>query len=406
MVRLELGELATLIVGILALFLGRAIRQGIPLLRRLDMPNAVVGGLVVALLILAGQLWFDIGITFASELRNLLLLVFFTTIGLSAKVAALRAGGKPLVILCVVTILALVAQNLGGAVLAALWGVNPAYGVLAGALSFVGGPGTALAWAGELEKQGLTNASVVGIGAATLATVAGALVAGPIAGMIITRHRLTGPRTTEPEITFAPPESAAPRGDASVEALLMTIFVLATAVYMGEWINGWAAHAGFLLPGFLCAMLAGVAITNLADVFGLKLDFAPIEKGGAVALQIFLVIALMATPLIAVGAILLPLALNVVIQVALTAAIAYFILFRALGRDYDSAVTVGGFLGLGLASMPVGMATMDEVGRRYGPSPKAFLLVTLAGSFFVDLANAFVAKAFLALPMFEIVPKG
>ena len=38
----------------------------------------------------------------------------------------------------------------------------------------------------------------------------------------------------------------------------------------------------------------------------------------------------------------------------------------------------------------------------YGPSPKAFLLITMAGSFFVDLANAFVAKSFLALPWFAM----
>jgi ESS family glutamate:Na+ symporter len=151
-------------------------------------------------------------------------------------------------------------------------------------------------------------------------------------------------------------------------------------------------------------MIAGVVLTNLADAFRIKLDFKPIETGGAVALQLFLVIALMATPLISVAAILTPLLINVALQVAVTVAVAYFVLFRLLGRDYDAAVTVGGFLGFGLSSMPVAMATMDEIGRRYGPSAKAFLLVSLAGSFFVDLANAMVAKAMLALPVFAIVP--
>ena len=122
------------------------------------------------------------------------------------------------------------------------------------------------------------------------------------------------------------------------------------------------------------------------------------------ALQLFLVTALMATPLISVAQIIVPLALNVVIQIAVTVGVAYFVLFRMLGRDYDAAVTVGGFLGFGLASMPVAMGTMDEVAKRYGPSPKAFLLITLAGSFFVDLANAFIAKGFLSLPFFAITP--
>ena len=100
----------------------------------------------------------------------------------------------------------------------------------------------------------------------------------------------------------------------------------------------------------------------------------------------------------------MPLTINVIIQVLVTVAVAYFLLFRLLGEDYDAAVTAGGFLGFGLSSMPVAMATMDEIAKRYGPSPKAFLLITLAGSFFVDLANAFIAKGFLALPLYAIKP--
>jgi ESS family glutamate:Na+ symporter len=165
-----------------------------------------------------------------------------------------------------------------------------------------------------------------------------------------------------------------------------------------------ARDAGLLLPGFLSAMIAGVVITNLADVFKYRLAFKPIETGGAVALQLFLVTALMATPLISVAQIILPLAINVVIQVGVTVAIAYFVLFRLLGKDYEAAVTSGGFLGFGLSSMPVAMATMDEIAKRYGRAPKAFLLITLAGSFFVDLANAFVAKGFLALPFIAVGP--
>ncbi len=90
-----------------------------------------------------------------------------------------------------------------------------------------------------------------------------------------------------------------------------------------------------------------------------------------------------------------------VLQVVAATAIGCLVLFRLLGRDYDAAITVGGFLGFGLSSMTVGMASMDKVASRYGPSPKAFLLVTLAGSFFVDLANAFAVKAFLLLPMLQ-----
>ena len=102
-----------------------------------------------------------------------------------------------------------------------------------------------------------------------------------------------------------------------------------------------------------------------------------------------------------IGTIIVPLVVNVLLQIVVTSIIAIMVLFRMLGRDYDAALTVGGFIGFGLSSMAVGMATMDRVATRYGPSPKAFLLITLAGSFFVDLANAIVVQLFLALPMFH-----
>lgn len=403
--RIELDELQTLIVAIVALFVGRWLRKSIPLLSRMDMPNAVIGAAIVAVLVLIGQLYLGVDVAFGSKMRDGLLLVFFTTIGLSAKLDALRAGGKPLLYLCLVTVLVLLAQNAGGAALAVLWGAHPAYGVLAGSLSFVGGPGTAMAWAAQMESEGLPNAAVVGVGASTLAIVAGALVAGPITGWIIRRHGLHGSGRPD-DVTFADPLPVAAGVDpmaGSIERLLASILVIAVAVLLGDKINSLARGAGLVLPGFLSAMLAGVFLTNVADLFRIKLDFAPIEKGGAVALQLFLVTALMATPLISVAQILVPLALNFALQIVLTTAIAYFVLFRLLGRDYDAAVSVGGFLGFGLASMPVAIGTMDEVAKRYGPAPKAFLLITLAGSFFVDLANALVAKSFLSLPMFEIV---
>jgi ESS family glutamate:Na+ symporter len=173
------------------------------------------------------------------------------------------------------------------------------------------------------------------------------------------------------------------------------------AVAAGDRLNEWATRAGLVLPGFLTAMLAGVVITNLADALRARVDFAPIERNGEMALQVFLAISLMSLQLWAIASSVPALLTNVVAQVAVTTAVALLVLFPLLGRDYDAAVTVGGFLGFGLSSMPVAMATMDQVTSRFGPAPRAFLLITLAGSFFVDLANAFTVKAFLLLPLFR-----
>ena len=211
--------------------------------------------------------------------------------GLSAKFSALLKGGKPLVILCAVTVLALVMQNLSGSLFVMLWGAHPAYGVLAGSLSFVGGPGTAMAWAKELEAAGLQGAQIVGVGAATLAVIVGALVSGPVTGWIVRSHGLHGREPQPDEVTFA----ETPRTEAAATAANPTrsrTFWRRSSSSPSPSSSGsasmiYAKDAGILLPGFLSAMIAGVLITNLADLFKYRLDFVPIEtrrRHGAAAL--------------------------------------------------------------------------------------------------------------------------
>ena len=397
MMTIPLSELETLAVGLFGLVVATAIARRVPLLARLSVPIAVIGGLLIAVVATLLYKFSGTSIQFAKGLTDFFLLVFFTTVGLSAKFSALKAGGRPLVILCVVTVILLVVQNVVGLLVASIAGAHPFYGLLIGSISFVGGPGTAAAWAKEAQAMGLVHAPEVAVGAATLAVVVGAIVSGPITGWLIKRRNLNGPAGQTPA-SWVAPEPVMPAPAPPIATIMQVLLLIVVAVLAGAAVNDWARNAGLVLPGFLTAMLAGVAITNLGDAIGAKFDFVPIERGGEIALQAFLVMYLMSLKLWTLGAAIGPLMANVVIQVLVTATIGIVLLFRWLGRDYDAAVTVGGFLGFGLSSMPVAMATMDSVAVRYGPSPKAFLLITLAGSFFVDLANAFIVKAFLALP--------
>lgn len=397
---ISLTDLETLAVGLCALVVATAIVGRAPFLARLNVPIPVVGGVLVAIAVALLHRFGGTSIQFANELTNFFLLVFFTTVGLSAKFSALKAGGRPLVILCAATVVLLLVQNIVGVLVAVISGAHPVYGVLIGSVSFVGGPGTAAAWAKEAQGMGLMRAPEIAVGAATLAVVVGAIVSGPVTGWLVRHRNLRGP-TGESPASWVASEAAAPAPAPPVATLMVVLLLIVGAVLAGDAANQWARAEGVVLPGFLTAMLAGVVITNLGDAIGARINFAPIERGGEIALQAFLVMYLMSLKLWTLGAAIGPLMANVAIQVLVTVAIGVLLLFRWLGRDYDAAVTVGGFLGFGLSSMPVAMATMDSVALRYGPSPKAFLLIALAGSFFVDLANAFVVKAFLTLPWFQ-----
>jgi ESS family glutamate:Na+ symporter len=398
----DVPDLQTLLVGLVALQLGIHLCRRSALLDRLDIPAAVVGGVLMSLVTAAVYAASGVEITFATTLRDVLLLVFFVTIGLSAKLSALRAGGRPLALLCAVTVLLLVLQNLTGLAVARLFGAHPFVGLLAGSISFVGGPGTAMAWAKEATAMGVRRAPELAMAAATMAVIAGAVVSGPVTSWLLRRRGLRGPTGVVEAPWLSPrPDDTPPPQIEPLEHMMRALLLIFASVTLGDWLNHWAAHLGLVLPGFLTAMLAGVAITNIADATGVELEFAPIERNGEIALQAFLAISLMSLQLWTIADAVPPLLTNVAAQVAVTTAVALWVLFPLLGRDYDAAVAAGGFLGFGLSSMPVAMATMEQVTSRYGPAPRAFLLITLAGSFFVDLANALIVKTFLLLPMFR-----
>jgi ESS family glutamate:Na+ symporter len=398
------SEIATLLIGLIALVVGIRIYRRSVAIQRLNIPAPVIGGLIVAAGTLCLYVGFGIEVKFARELRDVLLLFFFATIGLASRLAALKRGGLPLAYLCAAVVVLLVVQNAAGLLVVGAFGEHPFYGLLMGSASFVGGPGTAMAWAQEAyDHFGLVQAPEIGIAAATIAVVTGALVSGPVAGYLVVKHKLGGTARPGQVPWMADNGEAAPRA-ATVDQMVAALLAIGLSVVLGQIVNDWARAHDFVLPGFLTAMLAGVVLGNTLDAFRRPFDIVAIEHAGEVALQVFLVLSLMSLRLWTVSSTIWPLVVNAVVQITLSCLVAVYLLFRWLGRDYDAAVTAGGFLGFGLSSMPVAMATMDQLASRYGPSPKAFLLITLCGSIFVDLANALIIKAFLALPMFAPVP--
>jgi glutamate:Na+ symporter, ESS family len=71
-----------------------ALARRAPFLERLNVPTAVVGGVLVAVVAALLHQFGGISVQFATRLTDFFLLVFFTTVGLSAKFSALKAGGR------------------------------------------------------------------------------------------------------------------------------------------------------------------------------------------------------------------------------------------------------------------------------------------------------------------------
>jgi len=379
--------------------LGTWLTAKIQFLKAYSIPPAVTGGLLCSVMVALIYAVGGIEISFDMRIRNLCLLVFFSTIGLSAKFSLLKEGGKALVVLLAAAAGFLVLQDLTGVLLVKAMGHNPAYGLFGGSISFAGGHGTAIAWGQVAEEAGLTGAAEIGIACATFGLIAGGLLGGPISERLIKKHNLMS-TSEEAGASSAGPDSEV-RAAPPIPDVLSSLLFLGICLGAGDLVNRLLVSKEVMLPGFLTAMMVGIVITNLADTWKLRMSGEEIDRIGEMCLQLFLSMSLMSMQLWTLAQAMGPILLILLAQVTVITLCVVFVVFRVMGRDYDAAVISSGFVGLGLGATPVGIANMKAVTEKYGVSPKAFLVIPLVGAFFIDLVNAIVIKMFVASPLLQ-----
>jgi ESS family glutamate:Na+ symporter len=397
------GLVETLALCGCLLFLGYFLQRTVPGLAGLNIPAPVIGGLLAALAVVVARANDWPTPTFDTTLQRPLLVAFFTTLGFSASLALLRAGGMQVVILlALVTVFAIV-QNLVGIALALGFGLPPELGILTGSVTLTGGPATGLAFAPLFEAAGIESAATIGVATAMGGIILGGLVGGPIGSLLIARHRLRGKADSIAKspvhlATDLPAAEAEPLGEDSlqVHTALKTLAIVLIAMWAGTAISSGITSLGVTLPEYIGAMLAAAILRNVDDrTRWLRLSHTALDLLGAVALSFFLVMALMTLDLTKLASMAGPLVVILLVQVALVAMFSLWPVFALMGRDYDAAVTAGGFLGFMLGTTANAMAVMRTLVERFGAAPRAFLVAPLVGAFFLDFANALVITAFL-----------
>jgi len=400
---IELGTRQVLSLSIIVLWLGIFLTKRINFLDEFNIPTPVTGGLICSVFVALLEVTTDIKVNFDLDLRDTLLLVFFSTIGLSANIRLLVEGGKLLLIILAVATIYLVIQNIIGISVAMMIEGHPAYGLLAGSVSFAGGHGTGITY-GKLfsEQYGLSGAVEIAMACATFGLIFGGLVGGPVAKFLITKHNLKGDETVASETPH--PQHESKDSFVNMDVLINATFVIALCIGAGEHIHGWLKTNGITMPLYLPSLFVGIIITNLSDLLNIKRTDRFINAIGLwsdVSLTLFLSMSLMSMQILILSNAIRPLLLVLTLQVVVMAFFAYFIVFRIAGRDYDAAVITAGFAGLGLGATPVGMANMRALTTKYGASAKAFLIIPLLGAFFIDISNALVIQFFMGLPFLQ-----
>lgn len=419
---IELNGYYTMILATLVLLLGRYLVRKIKFLSDFNIPEPVAGGLLAALIVYTLNAVWGLSFAFQTQLQTAFMLMFFSSIGLSADFSRLRAGGKPLAVFLAVVASFIVVQNLVGVGLAAALGLQPLLGLVTGSITLTGGHGTAGAWGPVLESRyGVTGATTLGIATATFGLVAGGLIGGPVAKRLIarlgrarlpepapqtqvqavaaaqslysTRHSATGDQP-DSAMFDKPDEIRLITASSTIETLALFAACMAFAGLMSTATKGTALE----LPTFVWALGGGVIIRNvLTHFFKFDMFDRAIDVFGNASLSLFLAMALLSLKLWELSGLALPVLLILAAQTVVMMLYAGWATFRLMGRDYDAAVLAAGHCGFGLGATPTAIANMQAITDRYGPSYKAFLIVPMVGAFFVDLVNAAVLQGFISV---------
>lgn len=422
---LSLNPWWLLILAVPVLILGEVLQRRVKILARFNIPVPVIGGLLLSLLMLALNGTSLLTLSFQTKVSagwwtwlvtpeiewaarpeksvTLPLLVgFFTCIGLNATWRLVRQGSYQLLLFWGLSSLLGLLQNGIGIALARAMGESPLLGIICGSLTLLGGHGTALGFASTFVHAGFPAAATVGTAAATFGVVCGSLIGGPVATRIIQRHALTSPAGADGAATavvegaehgfFALVRSLAGHGRKAAGHLLL----LAAVIKAGAWLSYFLQQTGLVFPGYMGAMLVGLLVRNVCDLAGWSvIDSRLVDLIGTVLLRLFLAMVMTSLNLTELAATAGPMLVILVLQVAVVAIFARWVIFRLMGGDYEAAVMASGLCGFGLGATSNAVANMDSLVRRFGAAPRAFIIVPTVGGLLVDLTNSFTITSLL-----------
>lgn len=398
------GPLESFLIAIGVLFLGHLVNSKLPVLKKYNIPEPIVGGLIVAMALTA--LHFQgIELTFSLPLQSTFMLMFFSTVGLAANYTQLMKGGAKVFLFLAVASVYIIIQNGVGLSLATAMGLEPLMGLIAGSITLSGGHGTGAAWSQTFsETYGLSNTLEIAMASATFGLIIGGIIGSPVAKKLIDKNNMQseygqGIHTHErfPElVTYNEFEEDRVTAKKVIETLFILLICVTGAGYLEQWVSSFEI-SWLKIPDFVYALFIGVFITNVAEVTKAhKIDTETVDILGTVSLSLFLAMALMSLKLWNIFDLAIPFLVILTVQAVVLGVFSYFVTFKVMGSNYDAAVIAGGHCGFGLGATPTAVMNMGSLVSRYGPSPQAFMVVPIVGAFFIDIVNLIILQAYIS----------
>ncbi len=391
--KIQLDMYQTLAVAVLVLMLGSFLRRRIRFLEKFCIPAPVIGGLLFAIMTCIGHVSGLTDFSFDDTLREVCMVLFFTSVGFQANLKVLKSGGKSMVVFLALVIALIILQNLVAVGLSEVLHINPLIGICTGSISMVGGHGTAGAFGPVLEDFNVNGATTICTAAATFGLIAGSLIGGPLGKRLVEKKNLLPTAVSEDDSLLVEDEK---KHERHTNMYAAAVFQLILAIGLGTIFSWLLTKTGLTFPIYIGAMIAAALIRNISEYTEhFTIHMGEINDLGGISLSLFLGMAMITLKLWELSELALPLIVLLASQVILIALFTYFIEFNIMGRDYDAAVVVAGTCGFGMGATPNAMANMQALCDRYVPSVKAYLLIPLIGSLFADFINSLVITFFI-----------
>jgi len=365
---------------------GRGIVKRVKFFQTYCIPGVIVCGLLVSLTLglLRGGGILTVNWNVA-VLKEWFMDVFFTGVGLTASWKLIKKGGAKLCMGIAITIIGLIlAQNVLGIALAIPLGLHPLQGIGMGSLSLMGGVGTSGAIAPMYEELGAENAVVISVMCATFGMIFASLVGGPVARVLIKKHKLSGNRD-EVDASALKEHSVTPL---NAKSLMGSVALIIISAGLGSYISIWAGTIPYIeFPYFIGCMLGGVIVRNILDHTSYEFREEEVETFGSICLDLFLAMTMMTIDVTKLASVFGAFVIILAAQVVLMILWGYFVTFNTCGRNYDAAVMVAGHIGMGLGSGPNTMANERAVIAEYGPSNVAWVIFPPFALIVLDIVN-------------------
>lgn len=388
---LNLNMIQTLTLAVLVLLMGMGIKKKVNFFDKFCIPAPVIGGLIFAIFMLVAKTTGFLTLEMDMTLKSLFMTAFFTTVGFTASFKLLKKGGVQVGIFLVIAIILVALQDVVGVSLAKVFGLNPLIGLSTGSVPMTGGHGTSGSFAPLFEQAGAVGATTVAMASATFGLIMGSMIGGPLGKRLIEKHNLTPSKAGAAVEVAADVESTKLDGNEFMLAASQIIIAMGIGTIVSAFLGKFMTF-----PPYIGAMFAACIIRNISDFTGIyKVRGEEIDVIGNTSLSLFLAMALMGLKLWQLADLAGPLLVMLVAQAVLMGCFAYFVTFNVMGRDYEAAVMACGHCGFGMGATPNAMANMNALSGKYGAAPRAFFILPLIGSLFIDFFNAGIITAFM-----------